>query len=106
MISAILVAALVQSAAINSQRDAYMTCLESAEGAARTQRMAPEMLEAQLRRACPSAEAKFTASLIAFDLKNKVARKQAAADAKLQVDDFISGTVEHYKKVLAAAERG
>lgn len=106
MISAILVAALVQTAAINSQRDKFISCLEGAEASAKAQKMAPEALEPHLRQTCAAQEASFTASLIAFDLKNKVARKQAAADAKLQIDDFVSGTVEHYRRQRARGERG
>ena len=105
MISAILIAALVQTAAINGQRDKFISCLEAAEAIAKTQKMAPEALEAHLRQSCAAQEASFTASLVAFDLKNKVARKQATADAKLQIDDFVSGTVEHYKK-QRLGERG
>jgi hypothetical protein len=106
MISAILIAALVQTAAINSQRDKFISCLEGAEASAKAQKMAPEAVEAHLRQTCAAQEASFTASLIAFDLKNKVARKQAAADAKLQIDDFVSGKVAHYKRTLTLSQRG
>ena len=106
MISAILIAALLQTAAINNQRDKFISCLEGAEATAKTQKMVPEAVEAHLRQTCAAQEASFTASLIAFDLKNKVPRKQAAADAKMQIDDFVSGTVAHYKKMLTLSERG
>ena len=106
MRAAILIAALVQTAAINGQRDKFISCLEGAEATAKAQKMAPEALEAHLRQTCAAQEASFTASLIAFDLKNKVARKQAAEDAKLQIDDFVSGTVTHYKRTLTLSQRG
>ena len=96
MISAVLVAALLQSAAINSQRDSYIACLKSGLETAKTQKMAASAYEAFLRQNCAEAEAKFEASLIAFDLKNKVPRKQAASDAQLQVDDFVTSSVERY----------
>jgi hypothetical protein len=96
---------LVQTAAINSQRDNYIACLETAEKAAQTQKLAADALDGHLRLTCASAEAQLTSALIAFDVKNKVARKQAAADAKLQIDDFISGMVERYRKIRAT-ERG
>ena len=35
------------------------------------------------------------------DLKNKVARKQASADAQLQADDFVTSSVSQYKAALA-----
>lgn len=106
MISAIVIAALLQTAAINSQRDKFISCLKATEASAKAQKMAPDALGPHLRQTCAAAEASFKAALIAFDLKNKVARKQAAADATLQIDDFISGTVEHYKQRFAVSERG
>ena len=103
MISAILVAALIQSAAINSQRDSYESCLTTAFEAAKTQKMPAEALDAHLRQSCASVEEKFEAALIAFDLKNKIPRKQAAADAQLQVNDLVDNLVERYR-ALAARE--
>jgi hypothetical protein len=101
MFSAILIAALVQSAAINSQRDKFISCLEGAEATAKAQKMPAEALEPHLRLTCAAAETSFKASLIAFDMKNKVARKQATSDAQLQADEFVASTVDNYKAVLA-----
>ena len=101
MISAVLIAALVQSAAINNQRDNFISCLDAAVAAAKTQKMPADAIEPHLRQTCAAVEASFKASLIAFDVKNKVARKQAAADAQVQADDFVTTSVDHYKAVLA-----
>ncbi len=101
MITAVLIAVFMQSAAINNQRDSYMSCLDAATESAKTQKMPAEGLEAHLRQTCAAAEAKLQASLIAFDVKNKVARKQAVADAKLQTDDFVSNSIAQYKRVMA-----
>jgi len=101
MISAVLVAALVQTAAINSQRDSYESCLTTAFEAAKTQKMPAEALDAHLRQSCASVEEKFEAALIAFDLKNKIPRKQAAADAQLQVNDLVDNLVERYRAMAA-----
>lgn len=97
MITAAIIAALVQSAAINSQRDEYLACLKTGLESAKTQKMPADAYEAYLRQNCASVEASFEASLIAFDVKNKVPRKQAATDAQLQVDDFVTSSVERYK---------
>ena len=97
MITAAIIAALVQSAAINSQRDNYLACLKSGLETAKEQKMPADSYEAYLRQNCAAIEATFEASLIAFDVKNKVPRKQAATDAQLQVDDFVSSSVERYK---------
>jgi len=101
MFSAMLIAALVQSAAINTQRDKFITCLEGAATTAKSQKMPAEAFEPHLRQSCAAAESSFKASLVAFDMKNKVARKQATADAQLQADDFVISAVDNYKAVLA-----
>jgi hypothetical protein len=101
MFTAIIVAALVQSAAINSQRDSYDSCLNKAFESAKTQKMAAEALDAHLRASCAAVESSFEASLIAFDVKNKIPRKQAAADAQLQVDDLVDNVVERYRALAA-----
>jgi len=101
MITAVIVAALLQSAAINSQRDKYEACLNTAFESAKTQKLPAEALDAHLRQACTSIEESFEAALIAFDLKNKVPRKQAAADAELQVKDLVDNLVERYRPLAA-----
>lgn len=102
MFTAIIVAALVQSAAINSQRDKYLSCLDQAAASATAQKMPSAGFEAHLRQTCADAATKFEASLIAFDLKNKVPRKQAAADAQVQVDDFVSNLVSRYRVITVS----
>ena len=103
MFSAVIVAALVQSAAINNQRDNYLNCLDQAVASATAQKIPSAGFEAHLRQSCAEAATKFEGALIAFDLKNKVPRKQAAADAQLQIDDFVNNLVERYR-VLAARQ--
>lgn len=101
MFTAVIVAALIQSAAINSQRDNYESCLNKALESAKAQKMPAEALDAHLRQNCTSIEGSFEAALIAFDLKNKVPRKQAAADAQLQVDDLVDNLIERYRALAA-----
>ena len=102
MFTAVIVAALVQSAAINSQRDNFLNCLDQASKTATEQKIPSAGFEAHLRTSCAEAASKFEASLIAFDLKNKVPRKQAAADAQVQVDDFVSSLVSRYRVVTVS----
>jgi hypothetical protein len=97
MITAVIVAALLQSAAINNQRNNFMDCLDKGVATAKTQKMPAAAIEAFLRQSCSPIEETFKASLIGFDLKNKVPRKQAASDAQVQVNDFVSELVERYK---------
>src|SRR5829696_8991595 len=97
MITAVIIAALIQSAAINSQRDNYLACLKAGVETAKAQKMPADGFEAFLRQNCATIEGTFEAALIGFDVKNKVPRKQAASDAQLQVDDFVTSSVERYK---------
>ena len=102
MFTAVVLAALFQSAAINSQRDSYIACLNQAVDSAKTQKMPAEALEAHLRLTCASVEESFEKALIAFDLKNKVPRTLAAADAQVQVDDFVTSKVDRYRMLAAS----
>lgn len=99
--TAVILAALVQSAAINGQRDKYEACLTKAFDGAKAQNMPAEALDTHLRQACTSIEESFEGALIAFDLKNKVPRNQAAADAQLQVNDLVDNLVERYRALAA-----
>lgn len=98
MVTAVFVAALLQTAAINGQRDGYIDCLDKARVVAKSQNIAADGIEAHLRSTCASAGNSFVSALVAFDVKNKVPRKQATADAQLQLDDFIATSVSQYKK--------
>ena len=81
MFTAIAIAALLQSAAINTQRDAFISCLEKARDTAEAAKVDGDGFEAYARQNCAALEEKFKAALIAFDVKNKVARSRAVADA-------------------------
>lgn len=101
MMTAVIVAGLLQSAAINNKRDAFISCLEEQVSAAKAQNVAGEMFETHARQSCGSRADAMKAELIAFDVKNKVPRKQALEDAQVQIDDFLSTSVSRYKKAAA-----
>jgi cobalamin biosynthesis protein CobT len=63
--------------------------------------MPAEALDAHLRTTCAAIETTFEGALIAFDVKNKVPRKQAAADAQVQVYDFVTSLVERSRAMAA-----
>lgn len=97
MITAVFVAALMQSAAIDRQRENYLACLKTGIANAKANKMAAGAFEAYIRQTCAAVETTFQASMIAFDVKNKVPRKQAASDAKLQINDFVTASAERYR---------
>jgi len=97
MVTAIILSALLQTAAINSQRDGYMTCLDQGVAAAKAAKLSADALSANLKQSCAASGASFRAALIAFDVKNKVARSQATADAQAQTDELLTGMVDQYR---------
>ena len=103
MFSAILIAAMWQTAAINSQRDTYLGCLGKARETAKVEKIAADGFEPYARTNCAAAAADLKAALIAFDVKNKISRKQADADAQVQLDDFIAGETQVYQRNAGAA---
>ena len=97
MVTAIIVAAMLQSAAINAKRDSYMACLDKGIAEAKVQKAAADGLGPVLKSNCASAADGLMAALVAFDVKNKVPKKQATDDAQTQIDELMNGTVETYK---------
>lgn len=104
MITSVLIAAMLQTAAINSERDAYISCLEKSRESAKGASIGGDAFADYARQACSSVEQKLKAALIAFDMKNKVPRKQATADAQLQVEEFDSGEAQLYKRTAPKAQ--
>jgi hypothetical protein len=96
---------MMQTAAINTQRDAFISCLEKARESAKAEKVAGDGFDAYARQSCAPTGEKFKAALIAFDMKNKVARARALADAEVQIDDFISGEASIYKRSAAASAK-
>jgi len=102
MISTLLLAALVQSAAMTAQRQEFVGCLRAAVTSAKTEKVGADAFDAYVRQRCAPIEQSFTAAMLAFDLKNKVPRKQSASDAKVQIDDYVATAVDRYKAMTGA----
>jgi hypothetical protein len=97
LMSSVLVLAAVQSAAANSARDSFRTCVKEAMGQAKTNKLAVDAFKTFVRGHCAAQEAGFTAAIWAFDSKNKVSKKQSAADAELQIEDIVVTASEKYE---------
>ncbi len=93
--SAITLAAL--QASINAPTDAFRGCLREATAKATSERVAPDAIEAYLRGACTVQMQSLRGALVAFRLKNGMARKVAAEDAAMTVDDYVATPVEKFK---------
>lgn len=93
--SAIYLAAM-QNAAANTSRDQLMSCLNEAVAKGKTAGIAADAFAAYAGGQCGAPATSLKSALVAFDVKNKVSRKQAEADAQSQIDEFVTMTSERY----------
>ena len=93
--SAITLAAL--QASINAPTDAFRGCLREATAKAGSEHVGPDAIEAYLRGACTVQMQSLRGALVAFRLKNGMAKKAAADDAAMTVDDYVATPVENFK---------
>ena len=93
--SAIYLTAL--QAVINAPRDAFKACLKESVEKAEAQKVGGDGYEAFVRTACGGQLSSFKSAVVSFDMKNKMSKKDAASDADSMIDDFVSGSVEHYR---------
>jgi hypothetical protein len=93
--SALTVAAL--QASINAPTEAFRGCLREAAAKATSEKVAADAIDAYLRNACSVEMGALKSAVIAFRVKNGMARKAAAADADMTVDDYVASPVEKYQ---------
>ena len=96
VLSSFILLAAVQSAATNSARDAFRSCVKEAAAQAKTNKVPAEAFQEFAATHCTTQKDSFVAALWAFDSKNKVSKKQSAADAELQIEDMLIGASEKY----------
>jgi hypothetical protein len=86
-------------ATINAPRDAFRACIKQAGTKAAADKVGADAYEAYVRAACTAEQDKLRSALIAFSLKNGMAKKAANSDAELTIGDYVSSFVEKYKFV-------
>lgn len=84
-------------ATINAPRDAFRACIKQASLKAEKEKVAADAVEAYIRGACTAEHDKLKAALIAFSLKNGMAKKTANADADMTIGDYVATLVDNYK---------
>lgn len=87
----------VLQASISAPTDSFRGCLREATGKATSEKVAGDAIESYLRSACTAQMGTLKQALIAFRLKNGMARKAAADDANMTVEDYIATPAENYK---------
>jgi hypothetical protein len=98
---ALLIASAIDLAALQASiagpTDAFRGCLREAATKAKSERVSGDAIEAYLRSACTAQMGTLKEALIAFRLKNGMARKAAASDADMTVDDYVATPADNYK---------
>jgi hypothetical protein len=84
-------------AAITAPTTAFRGCLKDAAVKAKTEKVTGDGIEAYLRNACTGQMSTLKEALIAFRMKNGMSRKDAAGDASMTVDDYISTPADNYR---------
>lgn len=84
-------------ASINVPRDAFRDCLRNASTSAQSEKVVADNFEAYARGKCSVQIKSLRDALIAFDVKNGVAKKAASTGADLTVDDYVASPVEKYR---------
>src|SRR5215212_11345280 len=93
--SAVTLAGL--QASINAPTQAFRTCLRGAATKAGSEKVAGEAYETYARNSCSAQMSTLKSAVIAFRMKNGMARKAAAADADMTVDDYVATSVDKYQ---------
>lgn len=88
-------------ASISVPTDAFRSCLREAAAKAKGEKVSGDAIEAYLRNACTAQMGTLKDALIAFRLKNGMNRKEAASDASMTVDDYVSTPADNYKFMAA-----
>jgi hypothetical protein len=84
-------------ATINAPTTAFRGCLKQAGEKAKTEKVGSDAIEAYIRNACTVQGDALKTAVIAFRMKNGMAKKAAADDAAMTVDDYVGTIVDNYQ---------
>lgn len=93
--SAVFLAAT--QAAINAPTESFRACLKQASTKASNEKVGADAVEAYLRNACSTQLGSLKSAVVAFRMKNGMAKKTASDDADMTVDDYIATSVDKYQ---------
>jgi hypothetical protein len=89
-----LMAAPIDTAA-KAPRTAFAECLKQALAEARTQKVAADAFDAFARTQCATTEDALKKAVMAIDVRNGIARKDAADNARQEMDDYYVTARDH-----------
>lgn len=87
-------------------RKAYGACLKRAMNERLADKLAAQAFAAAAKAACAAEEAAFTRSLVDEDLRMKIKRPEAEANAAGQVQDYLANTTNNYRAALGDGPAG
>lgn len=97
LIGATAIYLTVLQASINAPTEAFRSCLKQASTKASGEKVGGEAFEAYARNACSVQLGSLKSAVIAFRMKNGMAKKAAADDANMTVDDYVATSVDKYQ---------
>ena len=87
LLSAWAIGVTALQATIAAPTEAFRGCLKEATAKAKAEKVGGDAIEAYLRSACTVQMQSLKTAVVAFRVKNGMARKAAADDAEMTVDD-------------------
>lgn len=95
--SSIVLTAL--QASINAPADAFRGCLREATTKAKSDKVAPDGIADYFRNNCSVQMDTLRKAVVAFRVKNGMARKAALDDAELTVEDYMAAPIDRYQVI-------
>lgn len=93
--SAIIFTAL--QASINAPTEAFRGCLKSASTKATDAKVDPNGIEDYFKTECSVQMESLKSAVVAFRIKNGMAKKAAVEDANLTVEDYMAAPADRYR---------
>lgn len=93
--SSIFLSAL--QASIAAPTEAFRGCLRQATETATKEKVNPDGIEDYYRTSCSVQMQSLKSAVVAFRVKNGMARKTAADDANMTVEDYMAAPVDRYR---------
>jgi hypothetical protein len=84
-------------ASINAPTEAFRGCLKAAVTKATNAKVAPDGIEDFFKTECSAQMDSLKNAVVAFRVKNGMARKTAVEDANMTVEDYMVGPADRYR---------
>ena len=97
LLAATAINLVAMQASISGPTDAFRGCLREAASKAKSEKVPGDGIEVYLKNACTPQMGTLKDALIAFRMKNGMARKAAASDADMTVEDYVATPADNYK---------